>query len=125
LALLSVKDAVVDWQAFLLIAKTLPLVALMFVVFGTFAGTFFSNVRTPTLISSCVMLALFCLSSMSKKINVLILGYLTPFSFFTPLRIFETRFYDLNFVIWYFILGSGLLLISCRKFIKKDITFGG
>ncbi|MDR2581390.1 MAG: ABC transporter permease [Fibromonadaceae bacterium] len=123
LALLTVNGASIDWLAFILIAKTLPLVALMFVVFGTLAGTFFSKVRTPALISSCVMLVLFCLSAMSKKINVPILGYLTPFSFFTPLRIIETKFYEWNFVIWYFILGTGLLLICYKKFIKKDIVF--
>ena len=125
LALLTVKGAIIDWWAFILIAKTLVLVELMFVIFGILAGTFFSNVRTPALISSCVMIALFCLSTMSKKINVPILGYLTPFAFFTPLRIVETRFYEWNYAIWYIVFGVGLLLISYRKFIKKDIVFGG
>lgn len=125
LALLTIKDISVDWWSFILIAKTLVLVELMFVVFGTVAGTFFSNVRTPVLISSCVMLALFCLSTMSKKINLPILGYLTPFAFFSPIDIAETGFYEWNFVVWYVVLGVGLLLISYKKFLKKDIVFGG
>ena len=125
LALLTVKGAVIDWWAFILIAKTLILVELMFVAFGILAGTFFSNVRTPTLISSCVMFALFCLNTMAKKINAPLLKYLTPFAFFSPLRIAETRFYDWNYVIWYFVFGAGLLFISYRKFLKKDIIFGG
>lgn len=125
LAMLTVKGVRVDWQPFLLIAKSYVLVELMFVVFGTAAGTFFSNVRTPVLISSCVMFALFCLSSMSKKINQPILGYFTPFAFFNPMSIVETGFYEWNFVVWYAVLGAGLLLVSYRKFLKKDVVFGG
>lgn len=125
LALLTVKDVSIDWLAFLLIAKSLVLVELMFVIFGIAAGTFFSNVRTPVLISSCVMFGLFCLSSMSQKINQPILGYLTPFAFFKPMNIVETGFYEWNFVMWYIALGVGLLLISYRKFLKKDVVFGG
>jgi ABC-2 type transport system permease protein len=125
LALLTVEGAIDNWRAFILIAKTLPLVALMFVVFGALAGTFFSNVRTPTLISSCVMLALFCTDTMSQKINVPLVGYITPFAYFKPLGIFERGFYEWNYVIWYFVFGAGLMLLSYRKFIKKDIVFGG
>jgi ABC-2 type transport system permease protein len=124
-ALLTVKGGSIDWLAFILIALTLVLVEWMFVVFGTFAGTFFSNVRTPVLISSCVMFAMFCLSTMSKKIHVSILGYFTPFAFFSPLSIAETGFYEWNFVIWYIVFGTGLLLISYRKYLKKDVIFGG
>lgn len=125
LALLTIKDASVDWWAFFLIAKTLFLTELMFAVFGMFAGTVFSNTRMPTLISSCVMLALFGLNSMSRLTNMPILGYLTPFSFFKPLDIFRTGFYEWNFVVWYVVLGAGLLLISHKKFLKKDIVFAG
>ena len=109
----------------MLIAKSLVLVELMFVVFGIVAGTFFSNVRTPVLLSSCVMLALFCLSAMSKKINQPVLGYLTPFAFFSPVHIVETGFYEWRFIVWYLVLGAGLLLISYKKFLKKDVVFGG
>ena len=125
LALLTVKGASVDWRTFILIAKTLVLVEWMFVIFGTLAGAFFGNVRTPTLISACVMFVLFCLNTVSKKINVPIMAYLTPFGFFNPLKISETGFYDWNFVVWYIMLGAGLLWISYRKFIKKDVLFGG
>lgn len=125
LALLTVKNVSIDWRAFLLIAGSLVLVELMFVVFGIVAGTFFSNVRTPVLMSSCVMLALFCLSTMSMKINQPILGYLTPFAFFKPMNTVETGFYEWNFVVWYVVLGVGLLLTSYRKFLKKDVVFGG
>ncbi len=125
LALLTLKDISIDWWAFVLIAKSLVLVELMFVVFGIVAGTFFSNVRTPVLLSSCVMLALFCLSAMSKKINQPVLGYLTPFAFFSPVHIVETGFYEWRFIVWYLVLGAGLLLISYKKFLKKDVVFGG
>lgn len=125
LALLTIKNVSVDWLPFLLIATTLVLVELMFVIFGTVAGTFFSNVRTPVLISSCVMFLLFSLSTMSKKINQPILGYLTPFAFFTPVKIAETGFYEWRFMVWYVVLGLGLLLLSYKKFLKKDIMFGG
>ena len=101
------------------------LVELMFVVLGTAAGTFFPNVRTPVLLSSCVMFALFCLSSMSKKIQVPVLGYFTPFAFFDPVSIAETGFYQWNFVVWYVILAGGLLYVSSSAYRKKDIVFGG
>lgn len=125
LALLTVKGIRIDWPAFLLIGISLVLVELMFVVLGTAAGTFFPNVRTPVLISSCVMFGLFCLSSMSKKINQPALGYFTPFAFFNPVSITETGFYQWNYVMWYVALGAGLLYISCRTFLKKDVIFGG
>ena len=125
LSLLTVKGIAVDWWAFLLIGKSLVLVELMFVVFGTAAGTFFPNVRTPVLISSCSMFAFFCINSVSQKINQPALGYLTPFAFFPPAAIAETGFYQWNYMIWYVILGGGLLFASCRAFLKKDVVFGG
>jgi len=124
LALLTVKGGNIDWRAFILIAKTLVLVGWMFVIFGMLAGTFFSNVRTPTLISACVMFALFCLNTMAKKINAPLLKYLTPFAFFSPLRIAQTGAYEWNYVIWYVVFGAGLLFISYRKFLIKDVLFG-
>jgi ABC-2 type transport system permease protein len=125
LAFLTVKGIRIDWLAFLLIGVSLILVELMFVILGTAAGTFYPNVRTPVLISSCVMFGLFCLSSMSKKINQPLLGYFTPFSFFNSVTIAETGFYQWNYLLWYLFLGAGLLLISCRTFLKKDVIFGG
>lgn len=125
LALLTVKGISVDWRAFFLIGGSLVLLELMFVAFGTAAGTFFPNVRTPVLVSSCIMFAFFCLSSMSKKIQEPVLGYLTPFGFFDPVRIAEAGFYQWNYVVWYVILGGGLLFVSCRIFLKKDVVFGG
>ncbi|MDD4286365.1 MAG: ABC transporter permease subunit [Eubacteriales bacterium] len=124
-ALLTLPDITVDWWTFLLLAKTLTLIELIFVVFGTVAGTYFSNTRTPVLLSSCVMLVLFTLATMSRKISQPLLSYLTPFAFFPPLQVAETRFYDWKFMIWYVVLSAGLILLSYRKFLKKDITFGG
>ncbi len=125
LTLLKIKDISVDWTAFLLLGISLVLVELMFVVFGAAAGTFFSNTGTPVLLSSCTMFAFFCLSSMSKKIHAPVLGYFTPFGFFDPGSIIKTGAYQWNYMVWYVILGSGLLLISCRTFRKKDVVFGG
>ncbi|KEZ88417.1 MULTISPECIES: ABC transporter permease subunit [Clostridia] len=125
LAFLTVKGIRIDWPAFLLIGISLVLVELMFVVFGTAAGTFFPNVRTPVLISSCVMFGLFCLNSMSKKINQPVFGYFTPFAFFNTVTIAETGSYQWNYLAWYVFLGAGLLFISCRTFLKKDVIFGG
>nr|WP_314462228.1 ABC transporter permease subunit [uncultured Clostridium sp.] len=125
LALLTVKGISVDWRAFLLIGKSLVLVELMFVVLGTAAGTFFPNVRTPVLFSACVMFALFCLSSMSKKIHEPLLGYFTPFAFFDPMSIAETGFYQWNYMVWYVILAGALLYVSCSAYLKKDVVFGG
>ncbi|MFT4006804.1 MAG: hypothetical protein QM683_14710 [Lacrimispora sp.] len=81
--------------------------------------------RTPVLISSCSMFAFFCINSVSQKINQPALGYLTPFAFFPPAAIAETGFYQWNYIIWYVILGGGLLFASCRAFLKKDVVFGG
>ena len=122
---LNTVEGTADWRTFALVALTLLLVELVFIVFGMLAGAFFPNTRTPTLISACVMLALFCLNTMAKKINAPLLGYLTPFAFFSPQRIAETGFYEWGVVIWYVLFGAGLTLAGYIKFKKSDVLFAG
>ncbi|MDO5415584.1 MAG: ABC transporter permease subunit [Lachnospiraceae bacterium] len=112
-----------DWWEFFLISLSLFFVALIFAAMGLLAGVWFSNNRNPLLTAGLAIFTEYCITSFSRVVGNRAIGFLSPFSFFGAAEISRNHFYEMSYVVWYFVLLAVCLLAAYRIFLKKDIPF--
>lgn len=110
-----------DRWIFLLIAKSMLLICLLFAVFGMLIGTIWPHNRSPLLTAGLITLVEYCVTSASRVIGIPVMGYLSPFSFFTASDIAVLRFYEWGYLIWYMLLLGAALASAYRTFLYQDV----
>lgn len=107
---------------FLLISGTFVLITLFFALLGLMAGIFCPNNRSPLLTAGLTVFIEYCITSFSRTVSIRAIGFLSPFSFFSPSDIHGSGFYRWDYILWYLILLSAFLLLAYRKILKRDIA---
>ena len=97
---------------FLLVAGSFVLLTLFFALMGTMAGVFRPNNRSPLLTSGLVVFMEYCITSFSRTVGIRAIGFLSPFSFFSPAEIHSSGAYSWDYMIWYLLLLFGFALLA-------------
>lgn len=108
---------------FLLVALSFFLVILFFSALGLLVGSCKPNNRSPLLTSGLVVFLGYCITAFSRTIDVRILGFLSPFTFFGPTAIDQLGFYPWDYLIWYVFLVTLFFVLAYKVLLKRDITF--
>lgn len=108
---------------FVLVALSFFFVTLLFSVFGLLLGSYRSNNRSPLLTAGLVVFLEYCITAFSRTVGSRIIGFLSPFTFFSPADINQLGFYELDYVIWYVLLVSVLSVLAYKVLLKRDIAF--
>lgn len=120
LALLLFRPGFPVWE-FFLISKSLFLVTLFLAAFGLLTGIAFSANRSPLLTAGLTVFVEYCITSLSRIIGNRLLSFLSPYSFFSAAEISRIGFYELDYLIWYFVLFVIFLVAAYGIFLKKDV----
>jgi len=64
----------------------------------------------------------YCITSFSGTVGIRAIGFLSPFSFFSPAEIHSSGSYSWDYVIWYLLLLFGFALLAYWKILKRDIA---
>lgn len=107
---------------FFLLSLSFFLVSFFFGLFGILIGIYFPKNRSTILTSSLSVLSFYGITAFARTVNIKSMSFLSPFSFFNPNAI-DNGFYEVDYLIWYFILLFIFYFLSRRKFIKSDIVF--
>ena len=107
---------------FLLVASSFILLTLFFVLLGLMAGIFHPNNRSPLLTAGLVVFVEYCITSFSRTVSIRAIGFLSPFSFFSPAEIHSAGFYSWDYMLWYLLLLFGFALLAYWKILKRDIA---
>lgn len=107
---------------FLLVAVSFFLLTLFFAALGLCVGIFLPNNRSPLLTAGLVIFLEYCITSFSRTVDIRIISFLSPFSFFSPSEIHKTGFYSWDYLLWYLILLTAFFLLAYRKLLKRDIA---
>lgn len=107
---------------FLLVASSFVLITLFFALLGLMAGIFHPNNRSPLLTAGMVVFVEYCITSFSRTIGIRAIGFLSPFSFFSPSDIHKAGFYSWDYTLWYLLLLFAFLMLAYQKIIKRDIA---
>lgn len=107
---------------FLLTAASFMLLTLFFAAAGLLAGIYRPNNRSPLLTAGLTVFAAYCVTSFSRTVDIRIISFLSPFSFFSPSAVHETGFYEWDYTLWYLILLAAFLVLAHRKMLKRDIA---
>ena len=107
---------------FLLVAGSFVLLTLFFALMGTMVGVFRPNNRSPLLTSGLVVFVEYCITSFSRTVGIRAIGFLSPFSFFSPAEIHHSGSYSWDYMIWYLFLMFVFALLAYWKILKRDIA---
>lgn len=107
---------------FFLVAGSLVLLTLFFALMGTMVGVFRPNNRSPLLTSGLVVFVEYCITSFSRTVGIRAIGFLSPFSFFSPAEIHHSGSYSWDYMIWYLFLMFVFALLTYWKILKRDIA---
>lgn len=108
---------------FLLVAVSFTLVTLFFGAFGLVTGSCFPNNRSPLLTAGLAVFLAYCITAFSRTVGIRLIGFLSPFSFFSPSAIHKSGFYPLDYLLWYLLVLTSFLLLAYRVLLKRDIKF--
>lgn len=108
---------------FLLLAVSFILVILLFGEVGMLWGCCKPNNHSPLLTSGLIVFVEYCVTAFSRTIGNRILGFFSPFSFFSPSAIHERGFYEWDYLIWYLLLVVVFFVLSRKALLERDITF--
>ena len=61
-------------------------------------------------------------TSFSRTVNIRAIGFLSPFSFFSPAEIHNAGTYSWDYMLWYLLLLFGFALLAYWKILKRDIA---
>jgi len=109
-------------REFWLVAGSFVLITLFFALLGTMVGIFRPNNRSPLLTAGLVVFVEYCITSFSRTVNIRIIGFLSPFSFFSLAEIHNAGTYLWDYMLWYLLLLVAFLVFSYRKILKRDIA---
>jgi len=109
-------------KTFWLVAASFLLLTLFFTVSGLLAGIYQPKNRFPLLTAGLTVFLAYCVTSFSRTVDVRIISFLSPFSFFSPSVIHETGFYPWDYMLWYLFLLAAFLVLAYRKIEKRDIA---
>ena len=85
-------------------------------------GIFHPNNRSPLLTAGLVVFVEYCITSFSRTVNIRAIGFLSPFSFFSPAEIHNAGTYSWDYMLWYLLLLFGFALLAYWKILKRDIA---
>ncbi|MDO5400790.1 MAG: ABC transporter permease subunit [Eubacteriales bacterium] len=122
LSLVLFRDGT-PWGEFFLISLSLLWLTLVMAALGLLLGVVFSNNRNPLLTAGLIVFVEYCITSFSNVIVSRTVGYFSPFSFFSGVRIAQNGFYEPDHVALYGAMLGLFLLAAYRHFLKKDIRF--
>ena len=108
---------------FLLVAFSVTLVILFFGALGLLVGSVRPRNRSALLTAGLTVFLEYCIREFSIVVGIRPLGYLSPFSFFTPSAIHGLGAYEWNYLLWYLLLVAAIMALSYRALLKRDITF--
>ena len=106
----------------MLVAGSFVLLTLFFALMGIMAGVFRPNNRSPLLTSGLVVFVEYCITSFSRTVGIRAIGFLSPFSFFSPAEIHNSGSYSWDYMIWYLFLLLVFVLLAYWKILKRDIA---
>lgn len=109
-------------REFWLVAASFPLLTLFFAAFGLLAGIYKPNNRSPLLTSGLTVFITYCVTSFSRTVDIRIIGFLSPFSFFAPSVIHETGFYQWDYMLWYLVLLGVFFALAYRELLRRDVS---
>lgn len=109
-------------KEFLLIAGSFILITLFFALLGIMAGVFRPNNRSPLLTAGLVVFVEYCITSFSRTVSIRAIGFLSPFSFFSPVEIHYAGAYSWDYMLWYLFLLMAFWIFAYRKILERDIT---
>ena len=107
---------------FFLVAGSFILISLFFALLGLMVGIFHPNNRSPLLTAGLVVFVEYCITSFSRTVNIRAIGFLSPFSFFSPAEIHNAGTYSWDYMLWYLLLLFGFALLAYWKILKRDIA---
>lgn len=109
-------------KEFLLVAGSFILITLFFALLGILAGVFRPNNRSPLLTAGLVVFVEYCITSFSRTISIRAIGFLSPFSFFSPSEIHYAEAYSWDYMLWYLLLLSAFFILAYKEILKRDIA---
>jgi len=113
----------VPMNALILIACSLILIELYFLLLGALIGAVQPKIRTPLLVSSGVVFMFYVFSAFASKMGIGVLKYFSPFSYFGASSIMKAGGYDSGYLTVYIIACAIFAVGSYVTFIKKDVSF--
>ena len=123
LCALTAAGGRVDYKPFGLIALSFTLIEIFFILFGACAGAIYSKIRAPLLASSGVVFMFYALSAYAGKVNINVIKYLTPFSYFGASKIVLSGGYNAGYMSALLALCAAFAATGYAVFIKKDVSF--
>ncbi len=121
LTALTVSKDSFDSTPFLLIAVSLFLIQLVFLVLGLLFSVIFPRIKSVISVSLPTVFAFFVISSIGSVIGSDLVRYVTPFKFFEPSYIVQHSNYEAKFVL----IEIGFLIVTTWLayvlFNRKDI----
>lgn len=108
---------------FFLLAISFFLVTLFFGALGLLLGSCKPNNRSPLLTAGLIVFLEYCITAFSRTVSNRMIGFLSPFSFFSSSEIHKLRFYEWDYLIWYIFLVAAFLILSHAVLMKRDIKF--
>ncbi|MCL2335975.1 MAG: ABC transporter permease [Firmicutes bacterium] len=110
-------------RPFLLIALSLLLIEIFFVLCGAFLGTLYGKIRTPLLASAGIVFFFYILAAFADKVQAGGLKYFTPFAWFSMSGIAHKGGYSAGYTAALALFCCVFYLAGRLAFIKKDIPF--
>ena len=107
---------------FFLVAGSFILISLFFALLGLMVGIFHPNNRSPLLTAGLVVFVEYCITSFSRTVNIRAIGFLSPFSFFSPAEIHNAGTYSWDYMLWYLLLLFAFIILAYKKILKRDIA---
>lgn len=112
-------------REFFLIAFSFSLHALFFGVLGLLVGICFPHNRSPLLTAGLVVFSEYGITAFACTVDIRLISFLSPFSFFGPSKIHETGFYAWDYFVWYLLLLAVFFVSAYRALLERDIAFTG
>ena len=107
---------------FLLVVGSFVLLTLFFALLGLMVGIFHPNNRSPLLTAGLVVFVEYCITSFSRTVSIRAIGFLSPFSFFSPSEIHDAGAYSWDYMLWYLLLLFAFIILAYKKILKRDIA---
>ncbi|PKM95414.1 MAG: hypothetical protein CVU84_04930 [Firmicutes bacterium HGW-Firmicutes-1] len=118
--LIFAKDSI-EFIPLLLIAFSVSLLQLLYMVVGLLLAVFMPNIKVPIIVALGIAFFTYSFGAFARIMGYKFVSYLSPYSYFNNEYIREFNSYDLKYLLLFLVITIVSILVSYNVFSKKDI----